>query len=370
MTLAAAIEQTLSELSIKTQTPLQTDLFTTVEQERKAARRRKGLFVLSDRTELTLTGKDRASFLHGFCTNDINKLPVGHSCEAFITSIKGRALGHVWVTAFENRLLLEGSPNQSETLLPHLKKYIIMEDVQLEETSTSRDLLYLVGPETVDLIAKLNLVIDVVHRGMTVTIAANELLGCEDHGDVNIDVIAQDWLGEPGLLFRVPCEVSGLVWQKLVELNAEPCGRETWERMRVESKFPHYGQDITEQNICQEVGRTEQAISFRKGCYLGQEPIARLDALGHVNKELTLLQIACDSDTTLDDLTATDVILEESEKSLGQLSSIVFRPDYADALALCYLRNAGKAADAKLLLQAKDGRCYPVQVLNEPQTSL
>jgi folate-binding Fe-S cluster repair protein YgfZ len=90
-----------------------------------------GLVDVSDRTRIELTGRDRASFLNGFCTNDIQRLEPGHGCEAFLTNLKGRTIGHVFVTCGHDSLVLETVPGQAETILAHLDRYLIREDVQL-----------------------------------------------------------------------------------------------------------------------------------------------------------------------------------------------------------------------------------------------
>ncbi|MCA9021592.1 MAG: aminomethyltransferase family protein, partial [Planctomycetaceae bacterium] len=75
-------------------------------------------------------------------------------------------------------------------------------------------------------------------------------------------------------------------WNSLLEAGAVPAGQQTFDALRIESLYPIYGVDLTDANLAQEASRTAQSISFKKGCYLGQEPIARIDALGHVNKEI------------------------------------------------------------------------------------
>ena len=107
---------------------------------------------LPGRTHLELTGQDRASFLHNFCSNHIKGLAVGQGCEAFITSIKGRILGHVLVFADVDRLLVETVPGQGPALLAHLDKYIITEDVQLADRSGEWSQLSLSGARAEELL--------------------------------------------------------------------------------------------------------------------------------------------------------------------------------------------------------------------------
>ena len=97
-----------------------------------------GLVDFGDRTLLELTGADRARFLHNLCTNEIRKLPAGAGCEAFLTNVQGKLLGHVLVFASDDGLLLETVPGQAERILSHLDRYLIREQVVLHDRSSER----------------------------------------------------------------------------------------------------------------------------------------------------------------------------------------------------------------------------------------
>jgi folate-binding protein YgfZ len=149
-------------------------------------------------------------------------------------------------------------------------------------------------------------------------------------------------LGEPGFLMSLP---RAAVESTLYGLLAVGCARGTadeFEARRIEAGFPYYGADITEDNLAQEVARTKQCISFTKGCYLGQEPIARLDAMGHTNRELRRIRfrpgvsvvrgsrlLAAESDDEAGEITSVAPLLDSVGQTtcLGYLKTRFHRPD-------------------------------------------
>ncbi len=231
------------------------------------------VYDLSDRTQIELTGEDRAKFLHGFCTNDIKGLQPGQGCEAFLPNIKGRVLGHIFVFAGPQSLWLDTTAGQETKIIPHLDRYLIREDVQLIGRSEERAELFVTGTHAAQLL--------MVEDGLP-------LYGCvsrEAFGNP-LDIRRVDLLNEPGFLLSMPRSAIETTRSSLLAVGCRAGSADEFETRRIEAGFPYYGRDITEDNIAQEVARTKQAISFTKGCYLGQEPIARLDAMGHTNKEL------------------------------------------------------------------------------------
>ena len=106
-----------------------------------------GWFDVSDRTQIELLGADRTTFLHSFCTNDISRLKPGDGCEAFITDVRGKIVGHVIVYCTDNSLILDTSAGQAEAIIPHLDRYLITEDALLRDITEEVTTLCLVGPQ-------------------------------------------------------------------------------------------------------------------------------------------------------------------------------------------------------------------------------
>lgn len=287
------------------------------------------IYDVSDRAQVELLGADRAKFLHGFCTNDIKALLPGQGCEAFLTNIKGRVLGHVFVFATSQSIWLDTVPGQGSAVISHLDRYLIREDVQFVDRSAERGELLVTGRHAAHL---LMLDPDLPRYGST----TREALGRP------FDVRRVDLLGEPGYLLSIERSVIESTRISMLAAGCVAGTAEQLESRRIEAGFPVYGRDITEDNIAQEVARTPQCISFTKGCYLGQEPIARLDAMGHTNRELRRVLfnagsvpasgaalIAADSDEEAGRLTSVAPLASESGTiaTLGYLKTKFSRPE-------------------------------------------
>ena len=314
-TLNSLHEQNGATLHADSRGELRASQFTDWKKESDAFGTSAVLFDLSGRSQFRMTGGDRLQFLNGFCTNDIKKLAVGQGCEAFVTSIKSRALGHVFVSRREDDLWIDSATATEDSLIAHLDRYLITDDVELiPETANYGDLL-LTGPD-----AK-NYLDGLVGEGSISEQLTNEY----DHitvdgsfGSLLIRVV--NWLGQPGYLLGVERSKSESVWKHFLEKHVTPAGWKTFETLRIENRFPDYGQDISDENLVQEVGRDKLAISFQKGCYLGQEPIARLDAMGHVNRILCKVKMILTESTDPQTLRRADLFADD--KKQGQLTSL------------------------------------------------
>jgi tRNA-modifying protein YgfZ len=278
------------------------------------------LYPLPAWTRIAITGADRQNFINNFCTNNIRTLPVGAGLEAFITDIKGHALGHGWFWALENELLFDTVPGQGSALIAHWDRYLIRERAEFQDRTDSTVFWCLAGEEAPRLLTNLgNLPAETLRTG-TVQIA-----GC------SVLAALVPWLREPAWLLSGEAKLAPLVEDALLAAGASRANQQEWNAARIAAKFPLYGQDITTENLPQEIARDKQAISFTKGCYLGQEPIARIDALGHVNKLLVGLR----SMSPLKNAITLPLELTLEGKPIGRITSLA-----TDALATSPLPNA------------------------------
>ena len=300
------------------------------------------LFEIQDRTQIEVTGRDRVKFLHSFCTNDIKKLQPGQGCEAFVTNVNGKVLGHIFVFAERDSLWLESVGGSAATLLPHFDKYVITEDVRFTERSSEFAELLLAGPPSTELLERF---------GLPVT--ELPLYGHLSHGSDALPLRSLrrvDWFGSPTWLLSMPVAQRDEVQRTLTQTGARQADNDEVHALRIAAGFPIYGIDITEDNLAQEVGRTELAISFTKGCYLGQEPIARIDAMGHVNRQLCRVEISSgplpNSGTPILDKPAPD------GKPIGTITSSTLKwlGDADKPLALGYLRSAFAKTGTKVFV--------------------
>ncbi|HEY1066449.1 MAG TPA: glycine cleavage T C-terminal barrel domain-containing protein, partial [Pirellulales bacterium] len=144
-----------------------------------------------------------------------------------------------------------------------------------------------------------------------------------------------------GYLLVCPREQGGVWLDKLRAAGARACGRPSWETVRVEAGLPVFGIDVTDENLAQEVDRNNSAISLTKGCYLGQETVARIDALGHVNKLLRGVRFAGETPPP------AGTELRRGEKVVGRVSSAVWSPNFG-VVALAFVRREAAAAGTEL----------------------
>jgi folate-binding protein YgfZ len=269
-----------------------------------------------------VAGHDRAAFLHNMCTNDIKSLRSGQSCEAFFTDVKGKIVGHAFVLATESAILLLGVPGQAEKLIAHLDRYVIREDVRLSDASDALGFILLLGAKSDEWARS--------HAAAIIAVAE-----------------APVWCG--GAFLVVDADKRSELGQALATAGATRCDPAVWRAVRVESAWPLFGVDFDETNLPQEVNRDAQAIHFRKGCYLGQETVARIDALGHVNKKLVSVQFA-GRDVPGE---GTEVI--EGDQAVGRVTSSCWSPRLAAVLALAMVRRGHNEVGSQLMWARTSG---------------
>ena len=307
-------------------TPAPREDFGDPASEYAAARSAAALIDLSGWTQIEIAGNDRVKFLHNFCTNAIRGLAVGAGCEAFITSVQGKVLAHVFVLARESSLAVLCVPGCAERIIKHLSRYQISEDVTFVDQTANRGLQLVAGPRAAAVLA---------NTGCDIASLVQGKHGDFPSGVSNSMIFRNDFLGLPSYLVSCLAEdVAGLN-DKLEGAGATPAGSAAFDGLRIEAGFPIYGVDITDANLAQEVNRTAQAISFAKGCYLGQEPIARIDAMGHVNQQLRGIRLL-DGPVPA---AGTEVLTADGDpRKIGQITSAAISYGTNLPVALGYLK--------------------------------
>lgn len=293
-----------------------------------AARRSLALADRSERLRVLVTGPDRAKFLHNLTTNDVNGLEVGRGCEAFVTSPQGKTLAFVTLHADADRILLRSDPGALEELQPHLDKYGIFDDIHWTDTTARTYEFHLVGPRASEALGQLNI---------------EPPAGSAWHSHQTVMLLDRaGWLireaptGQPGWTLIGDRDDLPLVTD-LLRKAGEPLGMvaldaTSFEDLRIEAGTPVSGRDVTPENLPQELDRDQQAISFTKGCYLGQETVARIDALGHVNRFLRCLQLDAGP------VPPPGTELRAEGKVVGRLTSTAQAPGLGVPIALGYVR--------------------------------
>ncbi len=251
-----------------------------------------GLVTLTPRALWRLTGPDAARYLNGQLTNDVLKLPDGHAQYGAICSGKGRMEGDVHVARHDNTFYLDANIGQRESLGARLDKYLIADDAQFEDISDEWHLVHVFGTDARS-----------AADGFAVRHARFGLPGCD-------------------------------IW--LTKTSTKPTGDEVppevLEMIRLERAIPRWGAELTPTTLPPEAGpRMLAAISYTKGCYVGQEVIARLKSVGHVNRSLVLLVSTADAPPA-------SAKLQREGKEVGTVTSSGYSPAFGAGIALAYLQ--------------------------------
>ncbi len=248
------------------------------QDEDRALRTGAGLFDASSREVVRLTGPDRVSFLQGMVTQDVEGLADDAVADAALLTAKGAMVADARVVKRPGELLLLAEPGAGQLVLGTLERYLISEDAELSDATARFGQLSLVGPGAEALAARV--------LGLGAPSGA-ALRPCEVAG-VTGWALPQGLL-LPGLDLLVPVEGLGALFDRLREAGATPVGFAALEVLRVERGTPRFGADLDERTIPLEAN-PQRAIHYQKGCYIGQEVIARATFRGHVNRHLVGLR--------------------------------------------------------------------------------
>lgn len=286
---------------------------------------------LGYRAIVRAVGADRVSFLQGMLTNDVARLQPGEGCPTLLLTIQGRVTADARVAALEDALLLEIDVRVRDEMVAALEKLIIADDVELLGCEPPLALVGLEGPDTERLLG-----VRLPAYGHAIT----------DVGGVAARVQRASEIGGPGCVVHVVADRAADLWDALVRTGARPAGMEALEGRRVEAGVPRIGLDMDGSTLALEVP-VEDAISATKGCYLGQEVVARGTARGHVNRRLVGLRL--DGGTP-----ARGTPLVADGKSVGHLTSVAHAFGAGGLAALGFVRR--EHWDPGTVLQAGDAR--------------
>jgi len=254
----------------------------------------------------------------------------------------------LYIFCLENELLLDFEPGLTQTITERLDKFIIADDVQIVDVGPHYGLLSVQGPKAADVIRKLELDFTFLERPLAFSSVKNETLG-------EMYLMNQSRVGLPGYDLFVPTPALGAVADKLIaaarEIGGRACGWSALEMARIEAGIPRFGQDMDETNLPPETGVDARLISYTKGCYIGQEVIARIRTYGQVAKALRGLRLADDMKT----LPVKGDKLFKGEKEVGYITSAVASPALKANVALGYVRREANQIGTELTLRTKEG---------------
>ena len=286
-----------------------------------------GLVDRAGRGRLALTGADRREFLHGQITNDIEGLEPGHGCYAALLTHKGKMLSDLRVLDLGDELLLSCERAGLQELFNMIRRYKLGSDVELHKRTIEMGELSLIGPEA--------------RR-----VAGAEALGPAEHDNLRAEIGGRPVvLAATDLGVDVFCDAESTeaVRAALLAAGATEVGEAAAELVRVESGRPRYGADLDDNVIPQEAGLNERAVSFTKGCYVGQETVARLFYRGKPNRHLRGLKLGAPVEP--------GTPLRLGEKEVGRVTSAAVSPVHGP-IGLALVR---REAEPGTTLAAGDG---------------
>jgi folate-binding protein YgfZ len=316
--------------------------------EHVALRETAGVLDFSFRSRLCLVGADRARFLHGQVTNDVKKLRAGEGCYAAITTAKGKMESDLNIFALAEELLLDFEPGLTEKVSQRLEKFIVADDVQMVDAAPHYGLLSVQGPKAELLVRALDSFVEIPAKQFSTVKIADATLG-------EIYLANNPRLGADGFDLFVPNNSLGAVADKLIAaakaVGGRACGWQAFEIARIEAGIPRFGADMDEANIPLECGIESRAVTYTKGCYIGQEVINRIHSVGHVNRELRGLRLVDDLKT----LPQRGDKLFHAGKEAGHVTSAVQSPKLNANIALGYVRREVNQIGNELTLHTAAG---------------
>lgn len=273
-------------------------------------------YIPLERDLLRLTGRDRQSFLQGMVTNEIASLTPGKGCYAFHLTSKGQILADCRIACLDDSLLIDTEPGWGTPLAESLEHHLVMERVKIAPLTGI--LSTFVGGEEVEEILRELQLLPEPGEGSNTT---------QSFEGQQVTVVRAHWIAGPGFMVYATAETMPTVH----DAAGERLLRAIFEGLRIEAGIPKGRVDFDEKTLAPETGQASRAIHYKKGCYIGQEVVARIDARGHTNRGFVQL--------TLDTLVAPGTKLYADGKEVGWLTSVAVGPTQEEPRALGYLRN-------------------------------
>lgn len=299
-----------------------------------------GVVDRSNRDVLVVPGADRLSWLHSICSQHVEALTDGDSTESLVLSPRGHVEQHWQVTELDGTVWLDTEPGAAPTVLDYLEKMRFLKRVEPADVSIRWAVLSLVGPATPTVLAA---------AGLPVPERAGRAVALDGGGFVR----RMPWPGPDAADLVVPREQAEAVLAALVDAGAARAGLWAFEALRVEARRPRLGRETDHRTIPHEVGWIGPAVHLNKGCYRGQETVARVQNLGRPPRRLVLLHLGGESDSLPEPGTA----IESEGRPVGFVGTAVHHFDLGP-IALGVLKRA-LPDTAELLIAGHTARIDP-----------
>lgn len=300
---------------------------------------------LAARGRIFASGEDRARLLHAMTTNHIQQLQPGEGLYAFFLNAQGRILGDVNVLCLPDRFLLDTEPEVRRKLYEHLDRYIIADDVTLEDASELLTAIGLEGPAAAEVLEAIG--------------APRPPSECGVADWDGVIVANLNTTGSPGCFLIAPLERRAELISQLEAAGAVAATADEARVVRIENARPRYGEEITERFLVQETQQMH-AVHFSKGCYLGQEIVERVRSRAHIHRMLMPLEIEGE------DVPEPGVKLQFEGQDRGDLVSAAYSPALAKVVAMAYLRVEQARPGVELDLAGRKVTVRPMPARSAP----
>ncbi len=303
--------------------------------EYRASREGAAVYNSSYMGRIRATGTDALDLLNRLSTNQVVSLQPGRGAPTVLTTDRGRILDLVAVANLGDHVLLLTSPQSADRVIEWIDKYTIADDVSLEDITSVTAMISVLGPEAEGVLQRLA----GVEPGAFEPLQSTPVKIADSEGHV----IRKPVVNLQGFEVVVAAEDAQTVWEAIVAAGAVPIGTAAYEVIRVEEGAPEYGRELSEDYNPLETGLWG-SISFTKGCYIGQEVIARLDTYQKVQKHLVSLSFEPDASVE------AGVKLASDGKEVGQVTSVVKLPNTGNLIGLGYVRKEASEAGSVISL--------------------
>jgi folate-binding protein YgfZ len=294
-----------------------------------ATRHRAAFLDRTHRGRMVVSGTERASYLQGLLTNDIVALQAGQGCYTAYLTAQGRMIADLYAYELGDVLLLTMAGAVKDAVMAKLDQFIFSEDVQLGDVTDTFAQLAIVGPDAASIVG-----------GIVRGVSGDALRTMPEHGNARGEwdggaaiVTRITDAGEPGFDLFVEQAQAGALQAALRAAGAAELDEATAEAVRIEAGMPLFGRDMDEETIPLEAGIEKRAISFSKGCYVGQEVIIRVLHRGHGRVVRKLVGLTLDGDRVPD----AGAAIRSGDREIGRVTSATASPALARPIALAYV---------------------------------
>jgi folate-binding protein YgfZ len=313
-----------------------------------AARHRAAVIDRSDRGRIVVSGADRASYLQGLLTNDIVALAAGQGCYAAYLTAQGRMIADLHVYELGDVILLTMAGDVKDAVMAKLDQFIFGEDVQLGDVTGTFGQIAVVGPEAARAVAR-----------VITGVEADALGGLPEHGNARAQwaggaaIVARVTdTGEPGFDLFVEQPRTAELTAALSAIDVAPIDAATAEAIRIESGVALFHRDMDEETIPLEAGIESRAISFTKGCYVGQEVVIRVLHRGHGRVARKLVGLTFDGSQA----PAPGATIRAGDREIGEVTSSTVSPALQRPIALGYVHRDFVEPGSKVSVDGLDGQ--------------